>query len=428
VYAGDSTYGRSTGFQAGSTFKIFTLVDWLEKGHSVNEVLNGNQRIFKKIPNSCDGDWINYANESIYNFGRVGGRTGTPMQFTAASLNTGYLAMAEQLDLCDIGNVAKKMGVIRGDGQPLDMKVATSVIGINNVSPMAMASAYATVANNGVYCQPQVIDRVTNSKGEELVDKKPVKTCEQVLTAEVAATAAYALQGVMTGGGTGVQGNPRDGTPLLGKTGTHEEIQTWMIESSSKVTTAAWVGNTLGENSVFNKRFKGVQLSNIRYTLARDVQRAADAAFGGDAFPKPDTNLSRQVLRDVPNVVGQAMDQAQATLEEAGFTVQVGDPVDSDQAAGLVGTQNPSGRAAAGATIVISPSNGQGVAVPPVAGASVADATSALQRAGFTNLSGSCSVNGGSPDAGLVQGTNPAAGTVTNPSTPIAISYTAKAC
>ena len=38
VFAGDSTYGSSDGFNPGSTFKLFTLIDWLEKGHSVNEI------------------------------------------------------------------------------------------------------------------------------------------------------------------------------------------------------------------------------------------------------------------------------------------------------------------------------------------------------------------------------------------------------
>ena len=42
-----------------------------------------------------------------------------------------------------------------------------SVIGTNNVSPLAMAGAYATVANNGIYCQPKAIDRVVDSDGNE---------------------------------------------------------------------------------------------------------------------------------------------------------------------------------------------------------------------------------------------------------------------
>lgn len=34
-------YGGGGGLNAGSTYKIFSLIDWMEQGHSVNEVLNG---------------------------------------------------------------------------------------------------------------------------------------------------------------------------------------------------------------------------------------------------------------------------------------------------------------------------------------------------------------------------------------------------
>ena len=59
VYAGDPTNGGSLGFPAGSTFKLFTLIDWLEKGKSLNETLNGVNRIFPRMNNSCDGPWVN---------------------------------------------------------------------------------------------------------------------------------------------------------------------------------------------------------------------------------------------------------------------------------------------------------------------------------------------------------------------------------
>ena len=48
------------------------------------------------------------------------------------------------------------------------MNGAFSVIGSNAVSPIAMAGAYGTVANNGIYCQPKAIDRVTDSDGNEI--------------------------------------------------------------------------------------------------------------------------------------------------------------------------------------------------------------------------------------------------------------------
>ncbi len=426
VYAGDQKFGKSGGFNAGSTFKIFTLVDWLEQGRSVNEVLNGRNRVFPRMTNSCSGDWVNYGGDRIGNFGNVGGYTGTPMQFTSASLNSGFLAMAEQLDLCDIGKVAAKMGVTLGNGDPIPMTVANEVIGSDNVSPMAMAGAYATVANNGVYCQPQVIDRVTDANGNEL--PKPERTCEQVLTPEVAATAAYALRGVMNGG-TGAGANPYDGVPVIGKTGTHEGWQSWMIESSTAVATAVWVGNSTGEVSLFNRSANGYQLSNMRYAIARNIQGAANELYGGNAFPAPAGNLTKTVLRDVPNVVGMNVGEAQARLEDAGFTVTVGEPVDSDAATDIVAAQNPSGQAAGGSTITINPSNGQGGTIPSVSG-TVQNAQQQLAAAGFTNVGlGACTEDKElKPNETKVLGTSPAAGTAANKGAQVTVDYARDTC
>lgn len=430
VYAGNAQFGRSGGFPAGSTFKLFTLIDWLEKGHSVNETLDGRVRVIPRMTNSCDGDWVNTSNTRVGNFGGGGGYTGTPMRFTRDSLNSGYFAMAQELDLCDIGNVATKMGVTTAStGEPIGMNSQFSVIGSANVSPLAMAGAYATVANGGTYCQPKVIDRVADSDGNDRPDLVPVRSCTPVLTPEVAATAAYALQGVMASGGTGSQGNPNDGTELLGKTGTHEQFQTWLVESSSNVATVAWVGNSIGEGDVFKSSYNGRQLSNVRYVLARAVQGAADSYYGGNAFPDPDRNLTRQTLKEVPNVVGQTVDQARTTLEQAGWNVTVGEPVDSDQPTNVVAAQNPSGSAPTGSTITISPSNGQATTVPAVSG-TLEQAAATLTSAGFTNIAGgSCTASEAvPPNQRLATGTNPAAGSAASKSAQIQINYTTRTC
>jgi membrane peptidoglycan carboxypeptidase len=423
VFAGDNTYGSSGGFNAGSTWKLFTLIDWLEKGHSVNESLNGRVRIIDRMTNSCKGDWVNVEKTRVGNFGGGGGYTGTPMQFTAQSLNSGYFAMAEQLDLCDIQKVASKMGVtVATDGSEVQMDNQFSVIGSAAVSPLAMAGAYATVANNGIYCQPKAIDRVLDSDGNEMTP--PTRSCSQVIDPKVAATAAFALSGVMQRGGTGSQANPYDGTPLLGKTGTHETYHTWMIESSSKVTTAAWVGNIDGFNDVF-KPFGG-----LRYILARQTQAAANDVYGGDAFPQPDSNLTRVVLRDLPGVIGLSVDEATSRLNAAGFSVNVGDAVDSAEPAGVVAAQNPgAGRVAAGTVVTINPSNGQGVSVPDVAGRPLDQAINELRRAGFGNVQpGSCTSSDSGTDQGVATGTNPAAGTVVNRNAAISVDYARTDC
>ncbi|WP_374975166.1 transglycosylase domain-containing protein [Microbacterium trichothecenolyticum] len=427
VYAGDTAFGNSRGFNAGSTFKLFTLIDWLEKGHSVNETLNGSTRVFKRMK-TCTADWVNTTNTVVNNFNKQRGYVGNPMQFTRDSLNTGYFAMAEKLNLCDIGNVATRMGVIDTfNNKPAELTTLTSVIGITAVSPLAMAEAYATVANNGVYCQPQVIDRVTDADGNEL--PKPERACNQVIEPRVAATAAYALQGVMNGG-TGAAGSPRDGVPLIGKTGTHESIQSWLVTSSTKVATATWAGNVDGGGDIFKTWHNGNKLSDIRYRITRAVQGAANDAYGGDRFAAPDSELTKQVLTDLPNVVGKSVDEATKILTDAGFTVEVGGPVDSDQPAGVVAAQNPGpGKVAGGSTVTINPSNGEGVTVPDVSGRTLEDAKKALRSAGFGNVGdGTCTVDASLGAQTKSGATNPAAGSVVNRNVSIAVDYSAAIC
>ncbi|MGC7995814.1 hypothetical protein, partial [Salmonella enterica] len=76
-------------FNAGSTFKIFTLVDWLEKGNSLNAQLNGRLKPVPNMTNSCWGNWVNTDRYTINNFGDSTGYNGTPLMFTRDSLNTG---------------------------------------------------------------------------------------------------------------------------------------------------------------------------------------------------------------------------------------------------------------------------------------------------------------------------------------------------
>lgn len=426
VYAGDLQYGGSIGFPAGSTFKLFTLLDWLEQGKSLNQTINGTVRPPKSMTNSCLGNWVNMENWKPNNFGTGNGYVGTPMRFTRDSLNSGFIAMATQLDLCNISKVVKKLGVTKGDGAEIPMANANEVLGSDNVSPLAMAGAYATVASNGTYCQPRVIDRVTDSDGNDL--PIPERTCTPALDPKVAATAATALQGVMNGG-TGSRGNPNDGVPVLGKTGTHETYQTWLIESSTKVTTAVWVGNSDGLTNVSRTWAGRDRVDSLRYPIARQIQAAANAVYGGDRFPAADANLTRQVLEDLPNVVGLSMDEATQKLSAAGFDVVEGAPVDSDLQAGVVAAQNPAaGRVAGGTMVTISPSNGQGLAIPDVSGRSLDDAKRTLRGAGFGNVTdGSCTTD---PAAGpsRTTGTNPGAGSVVNRSSSIGVDYAAASC
>lgn len=404
VFASDRAHGGSSGVPVGSTYKLFTLIDWLEKGHSVNESINGrNQTV--KMTASCDGLNTSLDTKTIGNYDRNNGYTGTPMTFTKNSLNSGFFAMASKLDLCDINSVADRMGVSLGSGgETTDENYPYNVLGDKYISPLDMASAYGTVANKGVYCTPQAIDRIVNQDGEEL--PIPESSCTQVISPEVAATAAYALQGVMQSGGTGSWANPHDGTPLIGKTGTHQDYSTMMIEASTKASTAVWVGRSTGTARMFNSYYNGAALQNVRYDIARDMQAAANALLGGgDQFPQPDQNLTRRVLADLPSVVGLSIDDATSRLEQAGFSVSVADPVDSDVAEGMIAEQDPgAGQVPTGTTVTITPSTGKApaVSVPNVVGDKYSQAKKALEDAGFDVSGPGC--KGGDEVAAQVPG------------------------
>ncbi|MGN8026488.1 transglycosylase domain-containing protein [Microbacterium sp. 22242] len=438
VYAADYDHGGSTGFAVGSTYKVFTLIDWLEKGHSLRERVDGN---LKRQTMHCGSQSIPMTSD-VRNFQNARGYVGTPMDFTAASLNSGFLAMAAKLDLCDINDVAARMGVHTGTMKPVNSRVTTyypgtdtvdlqgpqpfDVLGSKNIAPLDMASVYAAIGNKGVRCDPHAIDKITGPDGAEL--KLPPTTCTQVIQPDIAATAAYALKGVMASGGTGSQANPFDGTELIGKTGTNNNDQTMLMMSSTKVATGIWVGQSTGFENIYDFYTKDNNVPNIRYYLGKAIQGEADSLFGGDAYPPPTQTLLKQSYSSLPNVVGQTVDQATQTLQNAGFSVSVGAAVPSNLPTDQVAAQDPGpGQVVTGSTITISPSNGQGTAVPNVVGMTLGDAATALQKAGFQAAKGTCTPGNGD-DSGTVSASDPAANSIAPKGATVTLNYVKKNC
>jgi len=114
----------------------------------------------------------------------------------------------------------------------------------------------------------------------------------------------------------------------------------------------------------------------------------------------------------VPNVVGEALEDAQATLEKAGFDVTT-EEVDSDREIGTVVRQAPRAGSMAGSgdTVTLYVSKGvTKVTVPDVTGSSVSSARSELSSAGLSV--GSVTEDDGSSgqSPGTVVGQDPSSG------------------
>lgn len=137
---------------------------------------------------------------------------------------------------------------ILGINSPME-PVPSLPLGAIGVTPLEMASAYATIANYGWQSPPTVIVRVTDSSGNVLVDNTPKPRL--VLEPWAAASLTNVMQGVINNG-TGKAA--QIGRQAAGKTGTtSSERDIWFVGYVPQLATAVWVGNdnyaTVGKGS-----------------------------------------------------------------------------------------------------------------------------------------------------------------------------------
>ncbi len=285
-YNTDTASGGSGGFPTGSTYKVFTLAEWLASGHTLSESVPTTQHTFPQdeFTNSCTalgGEPWQVANAETVS------PSMTVQDATSESINTAFGAMAKQLDLCKIKELAQAMGIHQANGAAPDSNPA-SVLGTNPLSPIDLAEAYAGFANGGVVCTPTAIDSVTTSTGRKITPTP--STCTRGVSAEVAGTVDFALQGVLTGSGTAASANPGDSVPKFAKTGTTDgDEQNWLVTSTTKYTNATWVGNVQGHVRLAEWPFlQGTTGYSAKFGVGRTMMSWLDQRSGGDALPQPD--------------------------------------------------------------------------------------------------------------------------------------------
>ncbi|MGN8049857.1 transglycosylase domain-containing protein [Curtobacterium sp. 22159] len=385
-YSVDKKYGGSIGFQVGSTYKVFTLLDWLKAGHGLNESVNGTPHTINQ--------WTHCGSPTYQAYGPKNDSPGENGMFTVAratalSVNAAFASMAAKLDLCDIKQTAEDLGVHSADEKTELNSYPSSILGTNNIAPLSMASAYATIANNGTYCSPIAIDKITNGEGKDLGGQP--KECKQVLDPSVAATAAYALRGTIQYG-TAVGAQTPDGTQLFAKTGTTDNAeQIWLVGGSSKVATAYWQGNTDGAKTSLRHYYPGAGYGTYASQRAHVWQQAMipiNQLHPADPFPTPSSTALRGDSKAVPNVAGKTTADAKATLAAAGFTYVDGGSQAGSGTAGTVSSTSPAAGSllSSGSSVTVYTTDGSQVSVPDVRGKSVQDARSALGDAGLGNV------------------------------------------
>jgi membrane peptidoglycan carboxypeptidase len=135
-----------------------------------------------------------------------------------------------------IVDVAHRMGITSF----LNKDPAIALGGLTyGVSPLEMASAYATLANGGERIEPTIITKVTDAKGDVVWEAQPKRT--QAISAGVAYEVTRILE-LNILHGTGTKANID--RPAAGKTGTAQEYyDAWFCGYTPNLSTAVWMGH-----------------------------------------------------------------------------------------------------------------------------------------------------------------------------------------
>lgn len=385
--------------QAGSAFKPFVLVAALKEGIPPTKTYSAST-FTVDLPGK---DWTvsNYSNS---NYGSMTVREGT-----IHSVNCVYARMIMDVGPQKVVDVAKSMGIV----SPLDANPAIALGGLRiGVSPLEMASAYSTLANNGAHVDPIAITKVTDANDQVIYETQNEK--KDVIEPALAYQTTNILEDVIkfgTGRKAGI------GRPAAGKTGTTNDYKdAWFVGYTPDLVASVWVGYSDKLVPMTNihgmrvaggtfpaqiwSRFMNKAHENIpRSDFAVPDQEMVSLKICADSGLRANSSCPNEVKQsfvkgtqpkqycdihtggkkeNVPYVIGMTADQATETLVAAGFGVDEQESANPNYPPGQVYGQDPGGgsKAKKGSVVTLmisaAPDNEEAgedqVAVPSVLG------------------------------------------------------------
>ncbi len=259
--------------QPGSSFKPFVLLAALEAGHSPDDIVDGSSPCTIKVPGFEPYTPGNYE-------GSAGGRMSIT-DATARSVNCAYARLGVDVGLDKVVDMAVSLGLPRRRLEPYP----SISLGAEEATPLEMASAYATMANDGYYREPRFVAKVLDRKGK-VVFEGPDKG-RRAVSVQTARVAISVLQTVVERG-TGTRARV-PGREVAGKTGTSQEYENaWFVGFTPQLSTAVWMGSPEGNVPMTN--VGGTRVTGGSYPARIWSAFMGDALAGQPAvpFPPPD--------------------------------------------------------------------------------------------------------------------------------------------
>jgi penicillin-binding protein 1B len=218
--------------QPGSIFKPFVYLAALmsggEGGKKFTPVTMVEDSPFKW---SYDGQEWEPGNYNDEYFGTV-----TFRRALEKSLNSATARIAREVGVKRVSDIAHRLGV----QSPLPAVPSLS-LGAAEVTPLEVAYAFSTLANNGVRARPLAVKQVMDAD-HQVREKRDIKV-DKVLTPQIAFIMNHLLRGVFERGTADVARRWGFTRPAAGKTGTTNDYKdAWFVGYTPDLLAVVWVG------------------------------------------------------------------------------------------------------------------------------------------------------------------------------------------
>jgi penicillin-binding protein 1A len=270
--------------QSGSTFKTFVLAAAVAKGiNPATSTYLSAPFFYKPTPDGdCEDGSGSWWCPETYDHSYTGWTS--VERATLRSDNTVYAQLTLDVTPQAVAAMARKLGV----RSPLDVNggyVPAIGLGAMDVSPLDMASAYATLAAGGVYSEPMAIRKVVLPTGEDTKAGWGKPKRKRVIPDGVAYEVTRILeQNIDYGTGTGAD----FGHPAAGKTGTTEEhSDAWFCGYTPRLGTTVWVGYPKGKIPMTNVHGISVAGGTFPAQIWRLFMSSAIGGLEPVSFPEP---------------------------------------------------------------------------------------------------------------------------------------------
>jgi membrane peptidoglycan carboxypeptidase len=359
---------NNLGYQFGSTFKMFTMLAALESGLPLSYKINTTYQYKSNFPDAGDpnacGGYYCPTNATKKEKGPYNMWTGY-----GHSVNTYFVPLEDRIGTAGPIDVARRLGVrIPASLHINPATFGAFTLGVIPVTPLQMASAYGTVANNGVYCKPLPVKSITDSTGHQLDIAKP--QCTQAIQPDIAHLALDAARcpvgnqsqiGNNCSGATAGDVGGQVGRPIAGKTGTTDNNQTYsLIAMTPQMAVAGVVADP--DYAAKSQTLPRRSVNTVVALTLRDSLKGMPKV----GFPAPDPSMAFGKTISIPDVTCDSESSARSQLENAGFHVvpqQAEIPSACKQ--GTVAKTDPSGSTVKGGPVAIYLSNGKAPAPGP---------------------------------------------------------------